>query len=640
MKITKVNIPKSPEANDGLDDIIMDRLESIVLLAGKNGSGKTRIIEKLHSTLKSKPQKTKIDQVRQLLENDYLSLEGNHSELLEIRRQLSIAANLDIERQLKSQIAMYEQTISRIDKNISEREPIQNWNLIETSELSDNYNTLKFVPKKLILSNSDSYTKNQLKDNASRKDLGMDYLPQSTFATIQYVQNRWFEATHQNSSINTDEKTKSIRDYNKLKENIQIFLNTTLDRSTDGDATLFGFPLGDAKLSDGQKILIQFCIALYNQQVSIHDFILFLDEPENHLHPAAIIETIDRIRDCIPNGQIWIATHSINLLAHFDPSSIWFVENGKVSHAGKIPEKVLESLVGSEEEIAHLRDFISLPAEYAISRYAFECLLPPDVVITNSTDPQSLQIRTALQKLANERPLRILDYGAGKGRTLSNIFDQDQTNGEDLTQRLDYIAFDEFDPDKEECQLVIEKVYGSFEDRYFTKMHDLLSKHDKKSFDVIIMCNVLHEIPHENWIKLFREGGELSQLLSDDGVLLLVEDCQLPKGEKAHKQGFLILDTVELKDLFNISTSDTDFIFSDQRGDGRLKAHLIPKNCLTRITADSKVNALKSLSDRAKKEVEHLRAESKPNYKTGNLHGFWIQQFANAELCLQELSSR
>ena len=56
MKITSVNIPKSANNNDGLEHIKMDRLDNVVLLAGKNGSGKTRILNKIFTTLASKPK--------------------------------------------------------------------------------------------------------------------------------------------------------------------------------------------------------------------------------------------------------------------------------------------------------------------------------------------------------------------------------------------------------------------------------------------------------------------------------------------------------------------------------------------------------------------------------------------------------
>jgi len=129
-------------------------------------------------------------------------------------------------------------------------------------------------------------------------------------------------------------------------------LNTKLDRDKNGDATLFQRRLGDTRLSDGQKILLQFCVALYSQKKSLDELILFLDEPENHLHPEALIEVVDKIIASVTNGQVWIATHSINLLAHFDPSCIYYMEDGVLRYSGNVPHQVLTGLLGSEDEIS------------------------------------------------------------------------------------------------------------------------------------------------------------------------------------------------------------------------------------------------------------------------------------------------
>ena len=166
-----------------------------------------------------------------------------------------------------------------------------------------------------------------------------------------------------------------------------------------------------------------------------------------------------------------------------------------------------------------------------------------------------------------------------------------------------------------------------------------MSVYDKDSFDVVIMCNVLHEIDPKDWLKLFQSEGLISSLLSDNGMLLLVEDHQIPIGEKAYQKGFLVLDTPQLKDLFKISEKETDFTFSDKRGDGRLKAHQIPKRCLVQIDEASRLSAIKSMSTTAREKILEIR-EDKKNYQNGKLHGFWTQQFANAQLNLAELTTK
>ena len=358
---------------------------------------------------------------------------------------------------------------------------------------------------------------------------------------------------------------------------------------------------------------------------------------QNHLHPAVIIETIERILAEIPNGQIWIATHSIPLLAFFDPYTIWYVEGNKVAFAGNIPEKVLQSLLGNEDHISRLQDFISLPAIYALHRYAFESLFHPVPVSTGNTDPQTLQIREEIRKhLRDQTKLRVLDYGAGRGRLLSNIIENSKDTLSKPTDVIDYIAFDKFDNDRDECLSVINLIYHDYEKRYFNSLAELFGIYDRESFDIVIMCNVLHEIDPKDWLRLFFEKGEIPSLLSENGLLLLVEDHEMLIGEKAYQKGFLVLNTQEIKELFQIKEADTDFGFSDARGDGRLKAHRISKRYLSRITPETRMSALSVLKNTALEKIQETRAAD-VNYKNGKRHGFWVQQYANSSLALSEL---
>jgi hypothetical protein len=52
----------------------------------------------------------------------------------------------------------------------------------------------------------------------------------------------------------------------------------------------------------------------------------------------------------------------ISYVASIEPMAIWYMENGKISNAGRSPEAVLKSLLGNERRIGHLRDFDLAPA--------------------------------------------------------------------------------------------------------------------------------------------------------------------------------------------------------------------------------------------------------------------------------------
>lgn len=508
---------------------------------------------------------------------------------------------------------------------------------IETTDDSSYYSVTEFVPRRVNLDDPSRLTKKSLISNSEAiSSVGVTYLQKGTLAKIQVVQNKWFNATHQNSTINKEQKKQIIDEYNRLDDMIYLFLNTKLDRNEDGDATLFGFPLGKANLSEGQSILLQFCLAVYCQATELKDLVLFLDEPENHLHPSVLIDVIDRIIECLHDGQIWIATHSLPLLAHFDPSSIWYVEDGLVQYGGRIPEKVLGSLLGSESEIEKLKDFIGLPAQYATSRYAFESLFDPLTLQTDSNDPQTMQIRSELMAISKNEKLKVLDFGAGKGRLISNISELDKKAKEHVIDSVDYVAYDPMNKDMSQCIDSIFKAYGNSNKKYYNDLSNILTDYYKNSFDVIIMCNVLHEIDPNEWLRIFDPVGSLMTLLKEDGVLLLVEDHQVPVGEKAYQKGFLVLDTPQIMELFRISAKDTGFKIHDARNDGRLKAHQIPKNCLLRLDASSRITALKSICSLAQERILGVRGSEK-NYKNGKVHGFWVQQFANAQLTLSQL---
>lgn len=634
MRITRVDIPESA---DGIAHIKMDKLNKVVLIAGKNGSGKTRILNKILGAFSAKPVKQEVDNAKADLEQGRNEL-GHRDRAIEnfieiLSKETDIVRIEAINKTISNEIRSREITL----KAVAQYETVLGWKQIETSEIGDSYVAVRFVPKTLKLRDCSSLPRMEITSYAaSINSVGMESLPQGSFAKIQVIQDRWFNSTHQHSQIPENEKLEAIEDYKKLTEIINVFLGTAIDRTKDGEATLFKFPMGQANLSDGQKILLQFCLAIYSQETALKDLILILDEPENHLHPSVIVETIERIQHCVFEGQIWIATHSVPLLAHFDPSLIWYVEDGKIEHAGKIPEKVLQSLLGDENEIARLQDFISLPAQFATSRYAFECLLDPGVVMTDAKDPQSSQVRTDLLNLASVGKLRVFEFGAGKGRLISNIVDLDEVNQEKLVEKVDYVAYDKYATDKVYCENALSKAYGSSEKRYFNDMGQLLSVYDKESFNVVVMCNVLHEIDPKEWLKLFRPDGVISSLLNKNGMLLLVEDHQIPVGEKAYQKGFLVLDTPQLKELFKITEKDTDFSHT-QKKEGRLKAHRIPKRLLIQIDEQSRLAAIKSLSSMAREKIIEIR-EMEKNYQNGKLHGFWTQQFANAQLNIAEFT--
>jgi SAM-dependent methyltransferase len=233
--------------------------------------------------------------------------------------------------------------------------------------------------------------------------------------------------------------------------------------------------------------------------------------------------------------------------------------------------------------------------------------------------------------------VRVLDFGAGRGRLIATIDDMEPTGAnEQPIEWLDYVAYDPYPSNAVECQANIERVYGQATGRYFSDLGALRTHCHDGSFDMLLLTNVFHEIPPQEWTKLSRD---IELLLKPEGFLLIVEDQRLPHGERAHKYGFLLFDTLEFRKLFSITAQDeaqVRYVVQTERG-GRLKAHYFKRELLARMTPETKRLALMELQNNAKREISRIRTQTEHSFKNGKLHALWMNQFANAQLALEEL---
>ena len=633
MIITSAILPSDKFGKLGLGDIEMKRLGPVVLIAGQNGSGKTRLLQVIRSAIGAAPKQADRENAKNHLKRLQSEEQNINTEMEKAQSAITLSEIADIPPGPNTPASRLEALRNRkiqITREITAQKQVAEWNYLQFSDVFNGVFIVNFVPKNLNLIDADALPPNQMEERSKLVDnVGVEHLAGSCFARIQTITKRYIMSTHPDLASESTEAKANIAEYERLKESIRRFMSTDLKFNENGQATLFGRPLGQTALSDGQKVLLQFCMALYAQAKSLSNVILIMDEPENHLHPSLLVEVLDRIVSNLTSGQIFMATHSIHLLAHFDQSAIYYMENGNVSYAGNIPEKVLSGLLGSENEIGKLNDFLSLPAQFASLQFAVESLFPPQAVITGSGDPQTLQIVEALKEL-KDRKIKILDYGAGKGRLLTSLFEHS------VLANVDYFAYDRFDVDKETCKAIISNHYETADRRYFNTQQDMMSAIDTGSIDVIIMCNVLHEIPPNEWISLFDREGAISRLLADAGYLLIVEDYQMPKGERAHSKGFILLDECHLRILFKIPQEYKEYKIRAKRA-RRLKAHYIPKPVLTNVSDSTRKDALNMVKKTALEGISRLREEP-PSFSNGKLYALYVHQFANACLSLQDYS--
>jgi len=469
-----------------------------------------------------------------------------------------------------------------------------------------------------------------------RENVGLGNIAAYASAYIASVYKRAFAATHPDVDVATATKEAASIERDSLAGLIEDLLGTRPGFNLDQQPTLFGHPIAEANLSEGQSLLLQMAVALHAQHKRLDGLVLLLDEPESHLHPAAIIRTLDRLRLANPSGQIWIATHSVPVLAALPIESIWYVNQGEVAWAGRNPEIVLEGLLGGQDGRKQVEEFLALPAQFAGHRFAAECLIPPKAVNTGPDDPQARQVREFCEMAVGAgTPLKILDFGAGQGRLLSAMRERWQPEGT-FSDCIDYRAFEPYPDPPGRLADNVAATYGPNGANRVFGTPDSLSMIDANSVDVVVMCNVLHEIPPEEWKKVFGENGHVTRVLKPRGKLLILEDMEIPHGELAHRFGFLLLDYPHIYRLMSCTEGDSDKIVTVTALDGRLKAHVVPAGLLGRTTTDSTKAALELLKTTALENIRHIR-KADPSSRSGRMHALWTQLLANADLGLDVL---
>jgi ABC-type multidrug transport system ATPase subunit len=448
---------------------------------------------------------------------------------------------------------------------------------------------------------------------------------------IGRVLDREFNATHQHSTVPANQRQLAQEDAERLQTLSELLLGARLDRaaSVDGSVTLRGNELAsnERRISEGQASLIELVARLHAQEAKLGELIIFWDEPELHLHPAAVSQALERLERANARGQIWLATHSVPLVAESHPSSLWFVNDSQLYWSGTAPESLLAGLLGAPNGVERMRSFMDLPVNLAAARFASECLSRSAAVTTSSDDPQLALIRDHLRASDANAKQAVLDYGAGRGRLLRTLAEENAN-----VAMIEYMAVEPDADAQKACSELLAEVYGAEgAGRVFSRVEDLREKLNGERIGTVVMCNVLHELDPALWVSFFK--NEVHALLVDNGFLLVVEDYELPHGEMAHQHGFLLLDRPELDVLFPGTEGLLDIATSEQR-DGRLKAHAIPSARLASISEASCAKAIRVLRDRARDKVRELRKSEQRTYADGRQYALWTQLYCNAGIYL------
>lgn len=360
------------------------------------------------------------------------------------------------------------------------------------------------------------------------------------------------------------------------------------------------------KLSPGELMLFYMSIFLALRKDKASGKAIILDEPECHLHPKALRAFIKLLKKHYNLASIWIATHSLFLVPDFEFENIVYVENNKIQPRGSLMyQSILDGLLGDRKSVEL---FFSSLSQWQFCEFVVECFTNPTVF--DVIDPQDEQVKLFIKNLADNKPMRILDWGGGSARLGESLLAAGFKHGEDFS----YTIYDS-DP----------KYLG----KEFTVFKAIDDIHG--TYHCIVMMNFLHEVEPKQWVDIFTRVAEF---LDDDGFILFVEVKALRDGEMPNRTGFLLLGPEEMHQLFPGNRTFNVCIKRKSIG------VLIPKNALSTISSDSVNCTLKHLEKRILCEIKELRTSQDFPKEFGEIktmvtprhYAFLLQQYINVML--------
>lgn len=630
----------------------MRNLGKTVVLAGPNGAGKTRLLSLIPKLVSKCLDADTTEQVHHRIRQSERNIEDWARTIQNLSSQehapdspefLRIKDNI---KGLETSIASTRTSIERLRKDLGSSSVI-------AFDGNKPPRIVSFVPKKPKLVDPFQTTEAEANRRADALTQGTEDAETNAPAYARKILRLAMEQGYDRHENGLNQKTVAEHSRDELIAILSALLGSDVKIKIENSRLKIGKIEDYAKaLSPGQQVLFQFGCLLHSQNTSLAECVVLMDEPENHLHPAVLEQIVGSLRNSLNGGQLWVATHSVPLIAQLmsdDSDCLWFVNDGSIKRSGRSPENVLNSLMGGPHGATHLHNLTLLPAQYAAIRFLTECLDAPGAVGPDVKDPQTNQIAKIIRQkaktgIAKDKPIRILDFGAGKGRLLSTLI----TEGEAPPTWLDYYAYDIYDDYRAECEREICSAYGNNSaQRWYSDLHSLEAQVGSGNIDLVVMCNVLHEIDPDKWLSIFSKGSALQELLANDGHLLVVEDYGIPVGERAHRYGFLLLDEQELCKLFQIDNTDREnglfLIHSSEQEQyrDRLKASLIGKVCVERISAETRQHAIEKLNRRMLDDVtSFLQSDKANNSIEGRRYARSAQLVANTSCWLQEHRSR
>ena len=336
MKIKNLHIKEFK----GLRDISInfeknDEPLDLVVLAGSNGSGKTRILESIL---------------------DYFQKIVNHIEHIENENVAGVFFETDEQSCLKEGYdswSLYKILNSYNDENSFER----GRKVVEKN--------LKVFPKIIYVPTETNFQKVEIASPMLFREYKFLNIVDSGLIkdVPSYIATRITELANEQESIPMGEIRKAVfREINEIFEILDLDIKISGISKNAKSIPIFTNSAGDKfdinELSSGEKQLFLRTLAI--KMLNPENSIILIDEPELSLHPKWQQRIVDVYRKIGKNNQIIIATHSPHILESVKKENIMLLDKddeGKIviktgdelyDSDGQPTDKVLKDIMGLE----------------------------------------------------------------------------------------------------------------------------------------------------------------------------------------------------------------------------------------------------------------------------------------------------
>ncbi|WP_412986936.1 AAA family ATPase [Pontimicrobium sp. IMCC45349] len=652
MRIKELILSESEIHSLGLTEFKTNRLNNTLALVGKNGSGKTRYLNAIENKLKKIDIVSLLDGELEFLPTQLESQINAHKKNLKLyriykefkeiqERRKNNPKSKELTEELKIIRQQFNRESSRIPFNQNAYNKLNNDIQFHTNKRIKVIKPDDFRRLKASLDlNSNRATFQNIIDSTD-EDVNIDEFSMISDSALTYLKRLPHKLSYDAIDTKGDEKKfknrVSYKRFNLLRQLVNEFLGKTLEWESKtsnvdeyddhisiksiGFWKIDGREFDYAQFSEGEKVLFTYAILLFllntNPRIRFKESIIIIDEPELNLHPKAQIKLIESLQELVKDeGQLIIATHSLSIVANLQYGSIHLVRDSKLfSPSSTIPFESVDDLMGFDEHYNKIVEFLVSTPSWAMINFMGECFEDPEVFEeANNNDPQ-LEIFKNI--ILTNNSINILDFGSGKGRLIEKIRESEKT-----WKRIK--SYDCFDIQPKYNELV--NNLGA------NNVYNDLSEIPNNHYDLVVLVNVLHEIPINEWTKSINT---IKKNLKPDGFLAIIEDTELPVGELPNEHGFLILGKEEMTNLLGI---DTTFISSKiERYKNRILCGVIKGDLLKKNNKNVLKSTLSKLKENSLNSIIEYRKSNESELSLGRLYALKANLYVNSELAINQL---